>query len=127
MKRIGSKDTQFYMAYSVSPKKDTPREHIRMDDIGCANLKQNIVAFEGKYVVVAEADEFWGGEKSQRYQSSVLLNPTWAVLYRCAKAQQKRTKDLHHSFFEGAYVPSINNTITVGEETATVLRLSLGS
>jgi hypothetical protein len=118
---------QFYMVFSVSPKKDTPLEHYHMDKHDIRTMKQNVVAFTGKYVVVAEADEFWGGPNSKTYVSKVMENPTWGKLFQCAKAAQKKTLDLHHAFFESAYVPKDNNTIVVGGQEATVLRLSLGS
>jgi hypothetical protein len=121
---------KFSMLYSVGPKKDTPRSHYRVSNHDISYMKQQIVAFVGLYVVVAERDEFWGGEKSKRYQSSVLLNPTWGRLFVCAKQAQKRTRDAHHAFFEGAYVrkqAGVPVTLQVGDQTVTVLELSLGS
>lgn len=115
---------KFHMCYSVGVPKGTPREHYRTDQHDITTMKQKIRAFEGKCVVKAEADPFWGGEKSKPYCSRVLENPTWGDLFRCSKAQQKKTLDLHHSFFEGAYV---SYTYEDNGVTYKILRLSLGS
>lgn len=82
------------------------------------------VAFEGLCVVRADADDFFGGEDSQPYESRMLRSPTWTTLFACAKAQQKKTLDVHHMFFEGAYVVG---TAQIGGQDVKVLRLSLGS
>ena len=125
-KEMREKD-MFHMVFSVGPKKDTPREDYYVNRIDIKTMKQNVVAFVGKYVVVAERDEFWGSERSRYYRSKVFENPTWGQLFNCAKAAQKRTLDLHHSFFEGAYVPAKDSSIVVGGQEATILKLSLGS
>lgn len=108
------------MTYSVGVPKGTPREHYRTDKHDITTMKQKVVAFEGPCIVIADRDEFWGGEKSQAYRSRIINSPTWGQLFTCAKAQQKKTLDLHHSFFEGAHVSRrVNGT--------TYLKLSLGS
>jgi len=118
------------MFFSVGPKKDTPREHYRVDANDCTYMKQNVRAFEGKYIVKAYADEFWCAHDfvSKPYVSKVLENPTWGQLFSCAKAAQLKTGDFHHAFFEGAYVSTHEKEVHFhnGEQVA-VLRLSLGS
>ena len=108
------------MIFSVSPRKETPREHWYTNKIGIRTMKQNVVAREGWCVVIEPGDEFWGGEKSKPYRSRLMQNPTWGQLFRCAKAAQKKTLDYHHQFFEGVYVADSASDVTV-------LRLSLGS
>jgi hypothetical protein len=120
----------FGMLFSVGPKKDTPRSDYRTDKHDISTMKQQVVAFVGLYVVVAERDEFWGGEQSKDYRSPVLHNPTWGRLFTCAKAAQRHTRDVHHAFFEGAYVRMNGThpvTMEIDGQTVTVLDLSLGS
>ena len=112
------------MRFSVGPKSYTPRSHYRIDEDGIEYMKRNIVAFQGKCIVTAGADDFFGGEESQGYRSRVLENPTWGQLFACAKAQQKKTLDEHHSFFESYYT---QGTTRVNGEDITVLKLFLGS
>lgn len=121
---------QFAMVFSVGPKKDTPREHYTTGVHDIKTMKKNVVAFKGRYVVIAERDEFWGGALSRTYQSKILTDPTWGQLFRCAKAAQKRTLDLHHAFFEGAYVRKFggpDGTIQIDGDVVHVLQLALGS
>lgn len=115
------------MAFSVSPEKDTPREHYSVDDDGFETMKQSVTAFVGKCIVTIEADNFFcaRGMVSEPYQSSVLENPTWGQLFECAKAAQKKTGDLHHTFFEG--VSSKPDKTLIDGEEVTVLCLELGS
>jgi hypothetical protein len=123
-------EKKYYMCYSVSPPKGTPMQDYYTDKLDIRSMKQKVVAFKGRYVVVAEADEFWGGKESKQYQSRVLVDPTWGQLFKCAKAAQKKTNDLHHSFFEGAGVRKIAGvpkTMEIRGETVTVLELHLGS
>jgi hypothetical protein len=82
---VKSKD-DFGMCFSVGPKKDTPREQYVVDKHDISTMKRNVVAFPGKCVVIAEADEFWGGPQSKPYRSKVMENPTWGQLFSCAKA-----------------------------------------
>ena len=112
------------MRFSVGPKSYTPRSHYRIDEDGIEYMKRNIVAFQGKCIVTADADDYFGGEESQGYRSRVLENPTWGQLFACAKAQQKKTLDEHHSFFESYYT---DGTTRVNGEDITVLKLLLGS
>jgi hypothetical protein len=112
------------MRFSVGPKPTTPRSHYRVDEHGDKYMKQGIVAFEGKCIVTASADDFFGGSASKDYRSRVLENPTWGQLFSCAKAQQKKTLDYHHGFFENYYT---HGTANVKGEDVTILKLSLGS
>lgn len=124
------KKEKFYMCYSVGVPKGTPREHYTISKHDISTMKQSVVAFVGEYIVVAERDEFYGGEKSKRYQSKLMVDPTWGTLFRCAKAAQQRTLDLHHAFFEGAYTPTMNGkqrTVVVNGREIPILHLSLGS
>ncbi len=86
--------------------------------------KRSDVAFKGKCIVVADADTFFGDDDSRDYVSRVMENPTWAKLFACAKAQQSKTRDMHHAFFEGIYH---NGVVVKNNETVSVLRLILGS
>ena len=112
------------MRFSVGPRPNTPRSHYRIDEDGIEYMKRNIVAFQGKCIVTAGADDYFGGEESQGYRSRVLENPTWGQLFACAKAQQKKTLDEHHSFFENYYT---RGTTSVKGEEVTVIYLALGS
>ncbi len=84
------------------------------------------IALVGKCIVVAEADHYFGGEDSQPYMSPVMEDPTWGKLFNCAKAQQKKTKDIHHCFFEGFFVRR-HVAVVDGIRPITVITLSLGS
>jgi hypothetical protein len=85
--------------------------------------KRNEVAYTGKCIVVSDVCKFFGGDSSQPYASKILINPTWADLFACAKAQQKKTRDMHHVFFEG-YI----TTGRVGSnQSIAALELLLGS
>ena len=120
--------TKSNMVFSVCPRKGTPREHYRVDKDGCETMKQNVLAFAGRCIVIADADEFWcmgEGRVSRPYTSAVLTNPTWGQLFACAKSAQKKTGDLHHCFFEGVQ-RSPHKRVVKGEAVA-VLRLALGS
>jgi hypothetical protein len=117
------------MFFSVGPKKDTPREHYRVDKHGIAYMKQNVRALQGKYVIMAYADEFWcaNGFTSKSYTSKVLENPTWGQLFACAKAAQRKTGDLHHAFFEGVRLDHTSLKVNINGEDVPVLHLTLGS
>lgn len=69
---------------------------------GLHYTKQNVVAFQGRVRVEADADDFFGGPESKPYKSHIMTNPTWGSLFRCFKAQIKTTRDYHHVFLEGA-------------------------
>ena len=60
------------MRFSVGPKSYTPRSHYRIDEDGIEYMKRNIVAFKGKCIVTASADDYFGGEESRGYRSRVL-------------------------------------------------------
>jgi hypothetical protein len=93
------KERKYHAEYSVHIK-GTPTT--KKND--CEYTKQNVVAFTGKVVVVAYADDFFGGDESKNFRSRVLTNPTWGSLFRVFKSQMKATKDQHHCFLEGARV-----------------------
>lgn len=93
---------------------------VRQDDYGYV-MKRNVVAFEGKYKAYVPASDYFGGEDSRSYVSKVLVNPTWGVLYNCAKKSMECTKDAHHVFFEGVYKGETS------PDGVTTLHLALGS
>lgn len=121
---LDNKVGEWCMAYSVGVPKGTPSNQYKIDAYDIKTMKRNVVAFEGICQVVAERDPFWGGDDSKPYKSKFLRDPTWNQLYACAKAQQKKTLDMHHSFFEGAYIKRTyeDNGMKIKE-----LQLSLGS
>lgn len=86
--------------------------------------KRSDIAFKGKCIVVADADTYFGGDESRNYVSRVMENPTWAKLFAHAKASQKKTRDMHHAFFEGIWHRGV---MTKNNETVAVLTLCFGS
>ena len=94
------------MTFSAGPREslaETCRNDWIIDRVGNKSWKRATCAFKGHCVVTIEADNFFGAEKSRSYQSKIFINPTWGQLFACAKASQKYTLDLHHSFFEGYF------------------------
>lgn len=63
----------------------------------------NMVAIEGKVILVAGADDFWGDNESVDYQSEVLTNPSWLDVSVCADKMIHTVRDLHHVFLENIY------------------------
>lgn len=59
------------------------------------------IAFEGRCVLVAVKDEYFGGDNSTDYISEVLENPTWAEVFIRFSESMKHTGDKHHWFLEG--------------------------
>ena len=119
---------KFCMVFSAGPRSSEasahPGEYVKTS-YGSLNWKRNVVALKGRAIVTAPADTFWGDEGSKPYTSKVLDNPTWGQLFACAKAQQRKTLDLHHCYFEGYYR---DGTIVAPDgSTVTKLSLSLGS
>lgn len=92
---------------------------------GLAYTKQNVVAFRDRVVVEAPADGFFGGDKSRRFRSRLMVNPTWGRLFRTFKAQIKATKDYHHCFLEGARVK--RREVDANGESYAVVELLTGS
>ena len=82
--------------------------------------KRSVVAFHGPCRVEAPREDFFACDESEPYVGPVIESPTWGRLFREAKAQQKKTRDWHHDFFEGARVVK-----TVGG--VKVIELFLGS
>jgi hypothetical protein len=76
--------------------------------------KRSVVAFHGPCRVEAPREDF------EPYVGPVIESPTWGRLFREAKAQQRKNRDWHHDFFEGARVVQ-----TVGG--VKVIELYLGS
>jgi hypothetical protein len=85
--------------YSVHVK---GQPFVRKD--GIEYTKRNVVAFNDRVVVVAGADDFFGGGRSRSFRSKMLVNPTWARLFGVFKQQMRRTRDYHHAFLEGARI-----------------------
>jgi hypothetical protein len=114
------------MFFSVGPNpKTTPRNQYRVDEHGISYMKQNVTAFKGPCIVVAESDDFFGGHESKRYESPVLVDPTWRSMMGVARSAQLKTLDFHHQFLEGVYPTGDKRTVNGVE--VTVLRFSLGS
>lgn len=108
------------MQYSVK-KSGTPKVIRKWDDGETyEQTKQTAVAFTGRCRVVAEADDFFGGEESRKYIGRIIENPTWRQLFGEAKRSQAKTRDYHHDFLEGAVVAKVENGVKV-------LHLLLGS
>jgi hypothetical protein len=76
--------------------------------------KRSVVAFHGPCRVEAAADDFYGAN-SEPYVGRVIESPTWGDLFREAKSQQKKTRDWHHDFFEGARVARRDGGVKVIE------------
>ena len=53
-----------------------------------------------------------------------MLSPSWGRLLACARNQQRKTKDNHHDYFEGAFVNGVD--IKEGLEVK-VIELIFGS
>lgn len=70
----------------------------------CKYTKQDVVAFRDRVRVVGPRDECFGGELSEEYRSSIMVNPTWGQLLRCLTSQMKKTRDFHHCFLEDARI-----------------------
>jgi hypothetical protein len=121
------KKDPFCMIFSVGPKKGTPKDEYITTKHDISYMKQSVVAWQGKCVVVAAADEFWGGPGSKPYRSKVMNNPTWGQLFQCAKAAQKKTLDLHHCFFEGVYCSKDMVKAIIDGQEVIELKLALGS
>lgn len=123
-----------YVSEFTLDKEPSLVSKVRQDNHGYV-MKRNVVAFEGRYKVYVPATDFFGGEDSRPYVSKVLVNPTWGVLYNCAKRSMKCTNDAHHVFFEGAYKgvswPSWLWTRRlwgkISPDDVTILHLALGS
>lgn len=93
---------------------------VRQDKNGHLVIKKSAIAYEGKCRLKAEANDYFGGEDSQTYLSRVLVNPTYATLFKHAKKSQEYTKDYHHDFFEGFWVSLMENDVAI-------IRLEFGS
>lgn len=92
---------------------------------GIRYTKQNVVAFEDRVRVVADPDEFFGGDESRAFRSRIMVNPTWGQLFRVFKSQMKRTRDCHHAFLEGARI--VRREVDKDGVSYAVVELSLGS
>ncbi len=77
------------------------------DDNPINNL--NEVAIEGRCMLMAKRDEFWGGKESEDYSSPVLENPTWLEVSVLANAAIKTTNDFHHRFLEDVVDTEVDN------------------
>jgi len=77
----------FYSAYDTE------------EDLPIDNLDE--VAIEGKAILVAENDSFWG--EGTDYESEVVENPTWLQVAVLANAMIKKIGDYHHIFLEGVH------------------------
>jgi hypothetical protein len=64
------------------------------------------VAVHGRCVLVADANEYFGGPRSREYRSDVLQDPTWLTVVVHANASIAVTRDRHHVFLEGLWPPA---------------------
>lgn len=71
------------------------------DGVAQDNLDQ--VAIPGKAILIAEADDFFGGDESHTYESEVVENITWLELCVLCNDMIHTTRDQHHIFLEGVY------------------------
>lgn len=62
------------------------------------------IAINGRVVLFAEGDEFWGGEEGGNYSSLPMDSPTWAEVILEFEKAMFCTGDYHHSFLEGLCV-----------------------
>lgn len=108
------------MRYSVLVKGQPSIVQIVGDGWEHHETKRSVIAFHGPCRVEAPREDFFACEDSEPYVGKVIESPTWGKLFREAKAQQKKTRDWHHDFFEGAKVLRIENGVKV-------LELFLGS
>lgn len=69
------------------------------DDVAYDCLDE--VAVEGKVILWADKNPFWGGRKSQEFFSEVLENPTWLRVNVEANRMMAVVLDPHHVFVEG--------------------------
>jgi len=88
----------FYSVYDTDPETGDPINNL------------NEIAIKGKCILIAEADEFWGGKDSVDYFSPVLENPTWLEVSVRANAAIIATRDFHHQFLEGVDKTGILNS-----------------
>jgi hypothetical protein len=87
----GNQPHVFFSAYKTDPETGDPINNL------------NEVAIEGKCILFAKADDFWGDGTSVDYYSPVLENPTWLDVAVHADAAIIATRDFHHNFLEGVY------------------------
>lgn len=80
------------------------------DDVPIDNLDE--VAVKGKVVLIASADEFWGGKKAKDYTSDVLVDPTWLEVAVCANKMIVKVRDTHHCFLEDLHLERKEGDIT---------------
>ena len=52
-------------------------------------------------MVVAPADDFFGGPDSKPFRSRLVNSPTWEQLFRIFRRQIIATGDIHHIYLEG--------------------------
>jgi len=114
------------MIYSVYPWPDEKYlpEELFMDVYGNAALKRNLVALEGHCMIRSEAAPNVFAKNSKPYQSRIMCNPTWDKLFKCAKNQQRRTRDFHHNYFEDFIV---THHEIIKNKKVFILKLLIGS
>ena len=59
------------------------------------------VAASGRVQFVRESSYLFGGQRSRKYISLVVENPTWLDVCRCAAESITVTLDNHHVYLEG--------------------------
>ncbi|WP_139332556.1 hypothetical protein [Aquipseudomonas alcaligenes] len=80
-----------------------------VDERGLPINNLNDIAIEGKIIVLANHNPFWG--KGSDYKSQVLENPSWRELAVIANEVIVTTGDLHHAYLEGFEITrKINET-----------------
>ena len=68
------------------------------DDNPIDNLDK--IAIQGKAILLAARDDFYGGKRSKNYRSPVVENPTWLQIAVLANDMIRTVRDSHHCFLE---------------------------
>lgn len=97
--------TKVSAIFSVPPRKGESGVPVKdgRGRVMYRNASRSSIAVEGKVILVALKDTFFGGEGSAEYRSRVLTNPTWATVFAEFKRAIAVTKDQHHMFLEGVH------------------------
>jgi hypothetical protein len=115
--------------FSVTPKQGQPRVSVK-DRKGrhmYYNVARSVVAIEGRCILRAPRDEFWGGKDSKEYRSDFIDSPTWAQVFSRFGSAMKTTRDYHHQFLEGVYLDRSAPAVIDGGKEVPVYRFSTGS
>lgn len=70
------------------------------DEEDCPINNLDAIAVPGPCVLMAERNEYWGGEPSKAFYSPLLHDPTWLQVCVYANQMIRRTRDRHHVYLE---------------------------